>query len=42
MTLGKGQFVTTGACVAPLSIGPGDIVAADYGPFGTLQVRFEA
>ena len=42
VTLGKGQFVTTGACVAPLSIGPGDIVAADYGPFGTLQVRFEA
>jgi 2-keto-4-pentenoate hydratase len=42
VTLGEGQLVTTGACVAPLPIGPGDVVTADYGPFGTMQVRFEA
>jgi 2-keto-4-pentenoate hydratase len=40
--LGEGQYVTTGACVAPLPIGPGDVVTGDYGPFGILQVRFEA
>lgn len=42
VTLGEGQFVTTGACVAPLPISPGDVVTGDYGPFGSLQVRFEA
>ena len=42
VTLGGGQFVTTGACVAPLPICPGDVVTADYGPFGNVQVRFEA
>ena len=41
VTLGEGQFVTTGACVAPLPIGPEDVVTADYGHFGTMQVRFE-
>jgi 2-keto-4-pentenoate hydratase len=41
VTLGEGQLVTTGACVAPLPIGPGDVVTADYGPFGAMQVRFE-
>ena len=42
VTLGEGLLVTTGACVAPLPIGPGDVVTADYGPSGTMQVRFEA
>ncbi len=42
VTLGEGQFVTTGACVTPLPVGPGDVVTADYGAFGTMQVRFEA
>jgi 2-keto-4-pentenoate hydratase len=42
LTLEEGQFVTTGTCITPLPIGPGDVVVADYGPFGTMQVRFEA
>ena len=42
VTLGEGQFVTTGACVTPLPISPGDVLTADYGDFGTMQVRFEA
>jgi 2-keto-4-pentenoate hydratase len=42
VTLGEGQFVTTGACVAPLPIGPGDVVTGDYGSFGCMQVRFTA
>jgi 2-keto-4-pentenoate hydratase len=42
VTLGEGQFVTTGACVAPLPIRPGDVVTGDYGSFGSLQVRFAA
>ena len=40
VTLGEGQFVTTGACVAPLPIGPGEVVTGDYGAFGTLEVHF--
>jgi 2-keto-4-pentenoate hydratase len=39
--LGKGQFVTTGTCIVPLPVQPGDVVTGDYGPdFGTIQVRF--
>ena len=39
ITLGAGQFVSTGTCMVPLEIGPGDRVHADYGPFGTIDVR---
>jgi 2-keto-4-pentenoate hydratase len=42
VVLDEGQFVTTGTCVTPLPIGPGDVVTGDYGAFGSLQVRFEA
>lgn len=35
-----GQVVTTGTCVTPVPILPGDEVRADYGDFGTLSVRF--
>lgn len=42
VVLGEGQFVTTGTCVTPLPIGPGVLVTGDYGPFGSMQVRFEA
>lgn len=40
MTLAAGAIVTTGTCVVPVPIAPGDIVIGDYGSFGTLQVRF--
>jgi 2-keto-4-pentenoate hydratase len=38
--LRAGQTVTTGTCVAPLEIEPGDEVTADLGPLGTAVVRF--
>ena len=41
-TLRENQFVTTGTCVAPVPIAPGEVVTADYGAFGTMQVRFIA
>lgn len=39
-TLSNGQFVTTGACMKPLEIGPGDSVSADYGALGQVGLRF--
>jgi len=39
-TLEAGQFVTTGACVAPIPVVPGDAVRADFGWLGTLAIRF--
>lgn len=39
-TLAAGQVVTTGVCMSPLEIGPGDAVAADYGAFGRVGLRF--
>lgn len=36
----KGELVTTGTCMIPLDIAPGDAVIADYGAFGTIGVRF--
>lgn len=38
--LKAGQVVTTGTCMAPLEVQPGDAVAADYGPFGRVSLRF--
>jgi 2-keto-4-pentenoate hydratase len=35
-----GQFVTTGTCVTPIPVSPGDTIAADYGWLGRLHVRF--
>lgn len=35
-----GQVVTTGTCVVPVAVQPGDLVEAEYGPFGRLSVRF--
>lgn len=40
ITLRAGQTVTTGTCVTPLEIQPGDVVAADMGVIGTASVRF--
>ena len=39
-TLTPGQFVTTGACVAPIPVEPGDAVSADFGWLGTVHARF--
>ncbi len=42
MTLRADEIVTTGTCVVPLPIAPGDTVTADYGALGTMTVRFAA
>lgn len=39
-TLEAGQFVTTGACVPPIPVQPGDAVQADFGWLGTMRVTF--
>jgi 2-keto-4-pentenoate hydratase len=41
-TLRAGQVVTTGTCLAPLEIGAGDHVTADFGPLGTVDVHIGA
>ncbi len=38
--LAESQIVTTGTCCVPIPIGPGDVVAGDYGSFGTIEVEF--
>ena len=37
--IAAGQFVTTGTCVVPPAIAPGDLFTADLGEFGSVQVR---
>ena len=37
--LGAGEIVTTGTCVLPLAIAPGDTIRAEYGDFGTVTVE---
>ena len=39
-TIEAGQFVTTGTCLTPIPVSPGDTIAADYGWLGRLSVRF--
>jgi 2-keto-4-pentenoate hydratase len=39
--LAASQVVTTGTCVAPLPVGPGDHVTADFGELGRVELRFE-
>ncbi len=39
-TLSAGQFVTTGACVTPIPVLPGQQVQADFGWLGRIGVRF--
>lgn len=34
-----GQFVTTGTCIVPMAIAPGDEVTIDYGALGTISCR---
>jgi 2-keto-4-pentenoate hydratase len=40
ITLQKGQVVTTGTCMVPLALEPGDTVSADYGLLGRVQMTF--
>ena len=40
VTLRAGEVVTTGTCMQPLEVQPGDHVTADYGSFGRVEVRF--
>ena len=37
--LNTGEVVTTGTCVLPQAIAPGDTIRADYGDFGTVTVE---
>jgi 2-keto-4-pentenoate hydratase len=39
MTLAKDQVVTTGTCLVPLEIMPGDKVSADYGSLGQMTMQ---
>lgn len=41
LPLEKGQIVTTGTCMAPLSVQPGDKVIADFGSLGKASVQFD-
>ncbi len=41
VALEAGQVVTTGTCVVPIAVLPGDRVAADFGLFGTVSASFE-
>jgi 2-keto-4-pentenoate hydratase len=38
--LKAGQVVTTGTCIKPMAIAPGDDVVADFGALGRVSVRF--
>ncbi len=40
ITLRAGQVVTTGTCLTPLPIAPGDRVLCDFGAFGAVSVSF--
>lgn len=40
ISLQAGQFVTTGTCMAPLEMNPGDTVEADFGVLGKVGLRF--
>jgi len=41
LTLHAGEVVTTGTCLVPLPIAPGDTVDADFGVLGRLSVRIK-
>ena len=40
--LRAGEIVTTGTCVTPVSVGPGDEMLADFGPLGSLAARLDS
>jgi 2-keto-4-pentenoate hydratase len=37
-----GEVVTTGTCLTPIEIAPGDEIIGDFGEFGRVSVRFAA
>ena len=39
VTLKAGEIVTTGTCIVPLPIAPGDLVRADFGLLGEVSVH---
>jgi 2-keto-4-pentenoate hydratase len=41
IALDAGQFVSTGTCMVPLEVRPGDVVRADWGSLGRLVVRLD-
>jgi 2-keto-4-pentenoate hydratase len=41
LTLRAGEVVTTGTCLVPLPIEPGDRVLADFGKLGSVEVSFD-
>lgn len=41
VTLTAGEVVTTGTCVVPIAIAPGDAIAADFGVLGRVGVAFD-
>ena len=40
ITLQKGHLVTTGTCMVPLELQPGDSASADFGPLGRVHMIF--
>jgi 2-keto-4-pentenoate hydratase len=36
-----GHFLTTGACVTPIAVEPGQAMEADFGWLGAMRVRFD-
>jgi 2-keto-4-pentenoate hydratase len=40
ITMGAGQYVTTGTCTSPLDIQPGETVVADFGSLGSMSLHF--
>lgn len=42
ISLRAGQVVTTGTCVVPIAIAPGDRVHGDFGILGTVETAFAA
>jgi 2-keto-4-pentenoate hydratase len=36
----KGHVVTTGTCMVPLELQPGDSASADFGPLGRVEMIF--
>ena len=42
ITLRAGQVVTTGTCLVPLEIAPGDHVRMDFGVLGRVECRMSS
>ena len=40
VSIGAGELVTTGTCVVPVPVNPGDEILADFGVLGQVETRF--